>query len=307
MAFDRKTLVIPNKTIFEEKTIITKGDVVIGDRCLIQFGIKTDGRIFVGEHVIIDGDLEASGDIRVDIFSNIGGKVESGGNVYFGEKVKVKGKLSLNGDLDVGDSVEIDQGFEAKGWINIRSPIPVVIYIFIYLMQLLKIGHSEEIDRILEEIEENDGDTIPISETFLYIPNNSIIGVQKSKIDYNLRIGKKSLLLGNYDIKGNIYIDDESEIHGTLKTTGNLFSGKEVIIHGNIDSNGDIRIEDKTSIGGSISGSKVYLSKTATVNGELYAKNGISFISSSEINAEEKIERFKTNTDIVDEVDDLLE
>jgi predicted acyltransferase (DUF342 family) len=307
MAFDRKTLVIPNKTIFEEKTIITKGDVVIGDRCLIQFGIKTDGRIFVGEHVIIDGDLEASGDIRVDIFSNIGGKVESGGNVYFGEKVKVKGKLSLNGDLDVGDSVEIDQGFEAKGWINIRSPIPVVIYIFIYLMQLLKIGHSEEIDRILKEIEENDGDTIPISETFLYIPNNSIIGVQKSKIDYNLRIGKKSLLLGNYDIKGNIYIDDESEIHGTLKTTGNLFSGKEVIIHGNIDSNGDIRIEDKTSIGGSISGSKVYLSKTATVNGELYAKNGISFISSSQINAEEKIERFKTNTDIVDEVDDLLE
>lgn len=307
MAFDRKTLVIPNKTIFEEKTIITKGDVVIGDRCLIQFGIKTDGRIFVGEHVIIDGDIEASGDIRVDIFSNIGGKVESGGNVYFGEKVKVKGKLSLNGDLDVGDSVEIDQGFEAKGWINIRSPIPIVIYIFIYLMQLLKIGHSEEIDRILEEIEENDGDTIPISETFLYIPNNSIIGVQKSKIDYNLRIGKKSLLLGNYDIKGNIYIDDESEIHGTLKTTGNLFSGKEVIIHGNIDSNGDIRIEDKTSIGGSISGSKVYLSKTATVNGELYAKNGISFISSSQINAEEKIERFKTNTDIVDEVDDLLE
>jgi predicted acyltransferase (DUF342 family) len=307
MAFNRKTLVIPDKTIFEEKTIITKGDVVIGDRCLIQFGIKTDGRIFVGEHVIIDGDLEASGDIRVDIFSNIGGKVESGGNVYFGEKVKVKGKLSLNGDLDVGDSVEIDQGFEAKGWINIRSPIPVVIYIFIYLMQLLKIGHSEEIDRILKEIEENDGDTIPISETFLYIPNNSIIGVQKSKIDYNLRIGKKSLLLGNYDIKGNIYIDDESEIHGTLKTTGNLFSGKEVIIHGNIDSNGDIRIEDKTSIGGSISGSKVYLSKTATVNGELYAKNGISFISSSQINAEEKIERFKTNTDIVDEVDDLLE
>jgi hypothetical protein len=46
-------------------------------------------------------------------------------------------------------------------------------------------GHSEEIERILSEIEENDGDTIPISETFLFIPNNSIIGVQKSKIDYN--------------------------------------------------------------------------------------------------------------------------
>ena len=189
MVFDRKTLIIPNNTKFEEKTIITNGDVVIGDRCLIQFGIKTTGRIFIGGHVIIDGNLDATEDIRVDIFSNIGGSVISGGNVYFGEKCKIKGKLSLKGDLDVGDSVEIEKGFEAKGWINIRSPIPVVIYIFIYLMQLLKMGHSEEIDRILEEIEENEGDTIPISETFLFIPNNSIISVQKSKVDFNLHVG----------------------------------------------------------------------------------------------------------------------
>ena len=160
MTFDRKTLVIPDDTKFEEKTIVTKGDVVIGDRCLIQYGIKTDGRIFVGEHVVIDGDLDSTNDIRADIFTRIRGNVKSGGNVYFGEKVIVDGKLSLDGDLDVGDSVEIDQGFEAKGWINIRSPIPVVIYIFIYLMQLLKMGHSEEIDRI------------PVSYTHLTLPTN---------------------------------------------------------------------------------------------------------------------------------------
>ena len=307
MTFDRKSLVIPDKTRFEEKTIVTKGDVVIGDRCLIQFGIKTDGRIFVGEHVIIDGNLESTGDIRVDIFSNIGGNVKSGGNVYFGEKVKVNGKLSLEGDLDVGDSVEIDKGFEAKGWINIRNPIPVVIYIFIYLMQLLKMGHSEEIDRILSEIEENDGNTIPISETFLFIPTNSIIGVQKSKVDFNLRVGKKSKILGNFDIKGNIFIDNDSRIHGTLKSTGDFFSGKNVKIHGNVDSNGDVRVEDKTLIAGNISGGKIYLSKTASVNGELFAKNGISFMSASQTEAEEKIERFETNTDIIDEVDNLLE
>ena len=307
MAFDRKTLVIPDKTKFEEKTIVTKGDVVIGDRCLIQFGIKTDGRIFVGEHVIIDGNLESTSDIRIDIFSNIGGNVKSGGNVYFGEKVKVNGKLSLEGDLDVGDSVEIDQGFEAKGWINIRSPIPVVIYIFIYLMQLLKMGHSEEIDRLLSEIEENDGDTIPISETFLFIPSNSIIGVQKSKVDFNLRVGKKSKILGNFDIKGNIYIDNDSRIHGTLKSTGDFFSGKNVKINGNVESCGDVRVEDRTFIAGNISGGKIYLSKTASVNGELFAKNGISFMSASQTKAEEKIERFETNTDIIDEVDNLLE
>ena len=306
MTFDRKTLVIPDNTKFEEKTIVTKGDVVIGDRCLIQFGIKTDGRIFVGEHVIIDGGLDSTKDIRVDIFSNIGGDVKCGGNVYFGEKVTVKGKLSLNGDLDVGDSVEIDKGFEAKGWINIRSPIPVVIYVFIYLLQLLKMGHSEEIDRILEEIEENEGDTIPISETFLFIPNNSIIGVQKSKVDHNLRVGKKSRLIGNFEIKGNSFIENNSVIHGTLKSSGDVFCGKKTSIQGNINSNGDVRVEDKVSIAGNIVGDKIYLSKTAVVNGELFAKNGVSFMTPSEEETEEKVERFKTDTDIIDEVGDML-
>jgi len=307
MTFDRKTLVLPDNTKFEEKTIVTNGDVVIGDRSLINFGIKTDGRIFIGEHVIVDGNLDATNDIRVDIFSTIGGNVKSGGNVYFGEKVKVKGKLSLNGDLDVGDSVEIDNGFEAKGWINIRSPIPVVIYIFIYLLQLLKMGHSEEIDRILEEIEENDGDTIPISETFLFIPNNSIIGVQKSKIDCNVRIGKKSSIIGNFDVKGNAYIDNSSIVHGTLKSTGDVFCGKKITIHGNINSNGDVKIENKSKIAGNIYGNKIFLSKTTSVNGELFAKNGIAFISPSEIKTEEKIKRFENDTDIIDEVDDMLE
>ena len=307
MAFDRKTLVIPDNTKFEEHTIVTNGDVVIGDRCLINFGIKTDGRIFVGEHAIIEGDVDAAKDIRVDIFSSIGGNVKSGGNVYFGEKVKVKGKLSLSGDLDVGDSVEIEKGFEAKGWINIRSPIPVVIYIFIYLLQLLKMGHSEEIDRIIEEIEENEGDTIPISETFLFIPNNSIIGIQKSKVDYNLRVGKKSRLLGNYDLKGNAFIEDNSALHGTLKSTGDVYCGKKTTIEGNINSNGDVRIEDKAHIAGNINGGKIYLSKTASVNGELLAKKGISFMMPSKVGAEEKVKRFETDADVIDEVEDMLE
>ena len=307
MTFDRKTLIIPDNTKFDERTIITKGDVVIADRCLLQFAIKTDGRIFVGEHVIIDGGLEATKDIRADIFSSIGGDVESGGNVYLGEKANVKGALSLKGDLDVGDSVEIEKGFEAKGWINIRSPIPVVIYIFIHLMQLLKMGHSEEIDRILEEMEENEGDIIPISETFLFIPNNSIIGVQKSKVDFNLHVGKNSRILGNYDVKGNVFIDNNSVIHGTLKSGGDIFCGKKVTVQGNIDAHGDVRIEDKTKVAGNVSAEKIYLSKTASVNGTLLGKNGVSFMMPSKDKAEEKVKRFESDVDIVDEVDDMLE
>jgi predicted acyltransferase (DUF342 family) len=307
MTFDRQTLVIPDETKFDEYTIYTNGDVIIGDRCLIQFGIKTDGRIFVGEHVIIDGNLEATKDIRVDIFSRIGGNVKSGGNVYLGEKVKIGEKLSLKGDLDVADSVDVVGGFEAKGWINIRSPIPVVIYLFIYLTQLLKMGHSEEIERLLEEMEENEGGTIPISEIFLFIPNNSIVGVQKSKVDCNLRVGKKSRLMGNYDIKGNVFIGDDCIIYGTLKSTEDIICGKNLKIQGNIGANGDVRIDEKTHIEGNISGRKIYLSKIASVDGMIFARNGVSFVTPSEHEFEEKARNFKRNVDIFDKVDEMLE
>ena len=307
MTFDRKTLVIPDKTNFEERVISTKGDVVIGDRCLLQFGINTDGRIFVGEHVITDGNLVSTNDVRVDIFSSIGGDIQSGGNIYLGEKVKVKGKLSLKGDLDVADSVEIENGFEAKGWINIRSPIPVVIYIFIYLLQLLKMGHSEEIERLLEELEQNDGETIPISESFFFIPNSSIFGLSKSQADCNLRIGKDCKILGNYDIKGNIYVNDKSNVCGSLNATGDIFCGKKVKIQGNVVSDGEINIGEQAHVVGNVSGDKIYLSKTASVNGTLLGKKGITFIDSSKENATEKVKRFESDTDVIDEVKEMLE
>jgi predicted acyltransferase (DUF342 family) len=307
MTFDRKTLVIPDKATFEEHLISTKGDVVIGDRCLLQFSVDTDGRIFIGEHVITGGNLQATNDVRVDIFSEISGNIHSGGNVYLGEKVKVRGKLSLKGDLDVGDSVEIENGFEAKGWINIRSPIPVVIYIFIYLLQLLKMGHSEEIERILDELEQNDGKTIPISESFLFIPNNTIIGLSKSQADYNLRIGKNCKIIGNYDIKDNIYVDDRTNVYGSLIAKGNIFCGKKIKIHGNVTANGEITIGSQTHIIGDVIGDKINLSKTASVQGTLLGRKGVSFIDSLEEQAKNKVKRFESNVDMIDEVTEMLE
>jgi len=306
MTFDRKSLVIPDHTKFEERIISTVGDVVIGDRSLLQFGIKTEGRIFVGEHVMTGGNLVATNDIRVDIFSEIGGDVNSGGNVYLGEKVKVNGKLSLKGDLDVGDSVKIENGFEAKGWINIRNPIPVVIYIFIYLLQMLKLGHSEEIDRILEELEQNNGDTIPISENFLFVPNNSIIGISKSQINYDIKVGRQCKVLGNFEAKGNISIDDKTEIYGSLNAKGDINCNKNVKIHGNVTASGQVNLSKDSFIGGNVSGDKILLSKTATIQGTLLANQGISFLDISE-DTKDKVKRFESNADVVDELKEILE
>jgi len=168
-------------------------------------------------------------------------------------------------------------------------------------------GNSEEIERLLEELEQNDGKTIPISELFLFIPNNSIIGLSKSQIDHNLHIGKECKILGNYDIKGNIYVDDKSEVCGSLHGTDDVFCGKKVKIHGNIISNGIVNISEETQVLGNVSADKIILSKTASVQGTLLAKKGISFIDSLKENATDKVKRFENDADVVDEVKEMLE
>jgi predicted acyltransferase (DUF342 family) len=212
----------------------------------------------------------------------------------------------LSGDLDVGDSVEIESGFEAKGWINIRSPIPTVIYIFIYLLQLLKMGRSEEIERLLEELEQNDGETIPISEKFLFIPTGSIIGVAKSRIDYSLRVGNKCKIVGNYDIRGGITVEDETAMHGTLTATDDVYCGDNVHVFGNIKTNGAVHIGENTIVEGNISADKIIMAKSATIRGTLLAKHGTSFSTQSD-SANEKVIRFDSHANVVDEVKELLE
>lgn len=301
MVFDRQTLVIPDGTTIDEDCIHTTGDVIIGDRCLVQYGIKTDGRIFIGEHVIIDGDLSATGDVRVDIFTRVRGNVNSEQNVYLGEKVSVDGKLSVTGDLDVGDSVDVKEGFEAKGWINIRSPIPMVIYIFIYLMQLLKMGHSEEIERILEELEEHEGEPIPISEVFLFVPNNSMVG-KNSKTDGNLRVGKQAWIQGSYEVKGNVVLGDDTVFDGSITANGNAFCGKHNTVKGSIQSGDTIRLDENTEVTGDVDGVKIHLAKTAVIKGTCYASHGMTFITPYDYEADEKIRRFEEDLEILEPV-----
>lgn len=301
MVFDRQTLVIPDGTTIDEDCIHTTGDVIIGDRCLVQYGIKTDGRIFIGEHVIIDGDLSATEDVRVDIFTRVRGNVNSEQNVYLGEKVSVDGKLSVTGDLDVGDSVDVKEGFEAKGWINIRSPVPMVIYIFIYLMQLLKIGHSEEIERILEELEEHEGEPIPISEVFLFVPNNSMVG-KNSKTDGNLRVGKQAWIQGSYEVKGNVVLGDDTVFEGSITSNGNAFCGKHNTVKGSIQAGDVIRLDENTEVTGDVDGVKIHLAKTAVIKGTCYASHGMTFITPYDYEADEKIRRFEEDLEILEPV-----
>jgi len=294
--------VVPDGSKFEEKLIWTSGDVVIENQVLLESGFRTDGRIFIGERVKIRGDLEADGDIRVDLFSTIEGHVASKGNVYIGEGTQIGGKLSLEGNLDVGKNVEITEGFEAKGWINIRSSIPLVVYLFIYLVELLKGGHSEEVEKILGELD--DSQMIPISDIFFFIPNGSSMG-QESVINGHLYIGEKCKVSGNFLVKGNVYIGRGTQVHGAMRVTGKMTAEKDVSIEGDVESDEVIEL-GKCRVGGDLVASKIVMTPGTVVNGVMHATEGIQFRTRRIREMEDKVKRFKDNVDRVDEIAELL-
>ena len=91
----------------------------------------------MGERVRFEGDIEVEKECRVDIWCEIEGNVLVGEDAYLGERVSISGKLVVGGDLDIGDDVHIEEGFEANGWINIRNPLPTIIFLFMYIFLLL--------------------------------------------------------------------------------------------------------------------------------------------------------------------------
>lgn len=304
MVFDKKTLVIPDDTKFEERTILTVGDVILGNHVKLDFGVLTSGRFFGGESVEVDGDVSAEGDVRLDMFSRVSGSVGSKADVYLGEKSRIEGQLRLEGDLDVGDDVQIKQGFEAKGWINIRNPIPLVIYVFIYLMELLRMGRSEEVEKILKEMEEASEEEILVSDVFMYVPDGSRLGLTASDIKGNLRIGGGCRILGNFVARGDVVIGTRTKLYGAVRATGGLKLLDDSEVQGEVHVEGPVEIGPGCHVLGDLSAASVQIHQSAIVDGTLNAPGGIKFVTDKDKRAEEKVERFEGNQ--MDDIVDLL-
>lgn len=238
MVFDKRTLVIPTETDFDlDNNLVTiNGDVIIADRSVMEYNLQTDSRVFIGEHVKLIGDITAEDDVFVDSYSEVEGKITSGNDVFLGKGVRVKGKLVVGKDLDVGDNVKLEKGFDAKGWINIRNPLPYVIYIFIYIFELLKRGESQEVEKILNELEDQSAEDIMVSDVFFFVPRESLMSPKEIKIKGNARIGEKCKLKNNLEVTGNIKIGNASEFEGNIICKNKISIGEESHIIGEITS-----------------------------------------------------------------------
>ncbi|MEA1907728.1 MAG: polymer-forming cytoskeletal protein [Euryarchaeota archaeon] len=305
---DPQTFVIPDNTRMEERTIVVSGGAIIGGQSSVEYGIIADN-IMIGEHVKVCGEVCARSDVYIDRWSDIQGGVDADGDTHLGEFVKIHGKLTVGGDLDIGENVSINDGFEAKGWIMIKNPFPVIIFLYLYLSELLHHGTDEEVEKAIQEIFADDpeqGDSIQT----MVIPGGAIISLSAIETDYPAHIGDGCRLQGN--IRANsLSMGCSTTLFGSIRAK-DVMIHENNIIHGNIDAKGDVCIEKGCHILGDVRARAIRIHRDATVDGVMDARGGITITETVEAEAETLSEGVETNElpeleEIPDEAEDISE
>jgi len=291
MAFDKRTLVLPEGAVFEERSIRAPADLILGDHVRCAYGLATPARVLLGNGVQVGGDVCCGGDLRADTSTHIDGTVTVGAAGYLGERCFVKGDLEVALDLDVGDDVRVGGRLQAKGWVNKRDPVPLVLYVFLYLLELMRMGHSAEVERILKELEEQeDAAGIAVSEHFLFVPDHSVLEATSLDVHGNLDAAKGVRILGNATVRGHARLGEGVRVFGALRADGDvdLMPGAEV--QGDLVAGGAVTVAEGCTILGSLSGRSVVLYPGATVDGKVVATEGVSFRTEAKAKAQQTAE-----------------
>lgn len=277
MAFDKKTFVLPPGSVFEERTLVSPGDLILGNHVKCGFGLRTEGRIFLGQGAEVQGDVTCAGDLRADTSTHLEGVVKIGASGYLGERCFVKGDLEVAGDLDVGDDVRVGGRLQTKGWVNKRDPVPLVLYLFIYLLELMRLGHSVEVEKILKEMEDGGDADVLVADVFLFVPDGSTIGLTASDIHGHLEAGKDVRILGNLTVRGRAKLGPGVRVFGALRCDEGVEMQAGAEVQGDLVSGGEVLVGEGCTILGDLHGRSVVMFPSATVDGKVVAAEGVSF------------------------------
>jgi len=259
-------MTIPDGTTVEEHDLVTDGNVIVGGQSTVAFGVRGHS-VMAGERIDFGGHIEAEGDCRLDMWCDVADNVLVGENAYLGERVHIGGQLKVAGDLDIGDDVDIEDGFEANGWIVIRNPMPTIVFLFVYLSQLLRIGEEEAAEDVLASLTEDDGpDHDP-----LVIPRGANVSDDVWRVSTPATVGDNCRLHGNVRAE-SLEVGRENTIFGSLRARSGIAVGRGSDIKGDVTTRGgDVRIGPGVTIWGDVVGRDVSLHENATVDGTIRA------------------------------------
>ncbi|MGA2120556.1 MAG: polymer-forming cytoskeletal protein [Methanoregula sp.] len=261
---------LPDGTELQEHSIKTDRNIVIGEFCQIDYGLRGND-VFVGESSKIREYIWANGDTRIGNWSEIGGDVIAKEDAYIGEGVKINGKLSVAGALDIGEKVEIRDGFEAKGDIEVRNPMPVFMFIIIYLMTLLHLENEKELDRLLDDLFSEDEEKREIP---LMIPARSKLNMKFFAVPSTMKIGRGCRLHGNIRA-GSIDVQQNTVIFGSLRAKNRITVVDGVTVHGNVESGSTVFVKKGAHILGDVKAKSIVLHEEAKIDGTIEAPHGL--------------------------------
>jgi len=265
-----KHCLLPDGTELQEHSIKTTRNIVVGEFCQIDFGLR-GADVYVGESSKIREYVWASGDARIGNWCEIGNDVIAKEDAYIGEGVRINGRLEVNGALDIGEKVEIKEGFTAKGNIEVRNPMPVFLYIIIYLMTLLHIKNEKELDRILDGLLSGEGDKTEIP---LMIPARSKLNMKIFSVPSTMKIGRKCRLHGNIRA-GSIDVQQDTVIFGSLRAKNRISVVDGVTVHGNVESGSTVYVKKGAHILGDVIARSIVLHEDAKIDGIITAPHGM--------------------------------
>ncbi|QCJ48356.1 MULTISPECIES: polymer-forming cytoskeletal protein [Haloprofundus] len=263
---------IPDGTTVEEHDLVTDGDVIVGSQATVDFGVR--GRnLAAGERVTFGGDIEADGDCRLDMWCDVAGNVLVGDDAYLGERVHIGGRLMVSGDLDIGDDVEIEEGFEASGWIVIRNPVPTLVFYFIVLSQLLKLGERDAANELAAAMADGDEQRDP-----LVVPRGGHVSDDAWRVSTPARIGGDCRLHGNVRAE-SIQVGERNNIFGSLRAREDIFVGSGTRVHGDVTTrSGTVHVADDARILGDVVCSDLVVHEGATVDGSMRARGEVRLV-----------------------------
>jgi Predicted acyltransferase len=267
-------LLVPDGTHAQEHDLVTDGDVIVASQSAVEFGVR-GGNVIAGERVEFGGDIEAEGDCRLDTWCDVAGNVLVGEDAYLGERAHIGGELRVAGNLDIGDDVQIDEGFEANGWIVIRNPMPTIVFLFIYLSQLLRIGEEDAAEELLSAMTEaGDREHEPV-----LIPRGSRVGDDAWRVSTSGRIGDDCRLHGNIRA-ASLVVGRDNELFGSLRAREGITVGAGTEVTGNVTTrDGTVRIGPGTTVRGDVAGEFVEVHREADIEGAIRASEEMSMVS----------------------------
>lgn len=269
-------LAIPSGTTVEEHDVVVDGDVLVGGQSTVELGVR--GRnVAIGERVRVANDIEAEGDCRLDTWCSVDGNVLVGEDAYLGERVTVTGRLMVSGDLDIGDDVTIEEGFEANGWIVIRNPVPTIVFYFIVLSQLLRVGETDAADELAEALADGDDVRDP-----LLVPRSAEISDDAWRVSTPATVGDDCRLHGNLRAE-SIRVGERNEVFGSLRAREDITVGAETVIHGDVTTRGGtVTVETGARVLGDVSAGDLVVYDGAEIQGTLRARGEMKLVQETE-------------------------